>query len=143
MYVLFSVFNSRIFRLNRKGVKVSLFLKCSAYQLSCVRPQGLQPTSLLCPWGFSRPEYWSSLPCPSPGNLPDPGIEPRSPALQADSLPSGPAGKPFLRIAFPRVYPYFFFLVYNSLKVQNPGIPFSSCQDSVLSLLRAQVSILV
>ena len=36
--------------------------------------------------GFSRQEYWSGLPFPSPGNLPDPGIEPRSPALQADSL---------------------------------------------------------
>ena len=37
---------------------------------------------------FSRQEYWSGLPFPSPGDLPDPGIEPRSPALQADSLPS-------------------------------------------------------
>ena len=36
--------------------------------------------------GFSRPEYWSELPFPSPGDLPDPGIEPRSPTLQADSL---------------------------------------------------------
>ena len=36
--------------------------------------------------GFSRQEYWSGLLFPSPGNLPDPGIEPRSPALQADSL---------------------------------------------------------
>ena len=45
--------------------------------------------------GFSRPEYWSGLPFPSPGDLPDPGIEPESPALQADSLPSEPPGKPF------------------------------------------------
>ena len=37
--------------------------------------------------GFSRQEYWSGLPFPSPGDLPDPGIEPRPPALQADSLP--------------------------------------------------------
>ena len=44
--------------------------------------------------GFSRQEHWSGLPCPSPGGLPDPGIEPRSPALQADSLPSEPLGKP-------------------------------------------------
>ena len=36
--------------------------------------------------GFSRQEYWSGLPFPSPGDLPDPGIEPRSPVLQADSL---------------------------------------------------------
>ena len=40
--------------------------------------------------GFSRQEYWSGLPFPSPGDLPDPGIEPRSPALQADALPPGP-----------------------------------------------------
>ena len=38
--------------------------------------------------GFSRQEYGSGLPCPSPRDLPDPGIKPRSPALQADSLPS-------------------------------------------------------
>ena len=44
--------------------------------------------------GFSRQEYWSGLPFLSPGDLPDPGIEPQSPALQADSLPSKPPGKP-------------------------------------------------
>ena len=45
---------------------------------------------------YSRPEYWSGLPFPSPGDLPDPGIEPGSPALQADSLLSEPPGKPFI-----------------------------------------------
>ena len=40
----------------------------------------------LLPIGFSRQEYWSGLPFPSPGDLPEPGIKPRSPALQADSL---------------------------------------------------------
>ena len=44
--------------------------------------------------GFSRQEYWSGLPFPSPGDLPNPGIEPRSPALQADALTSEPPGKP-------------------------------------------------
>ena len=48
--------------------------------------------------GFSRQEYWSGLPFPSPGDLPDPRIEPRSPALQADSLPSEPPGKPILLV---------------------------------------------
>ena len=43
---------------------------------------------------FSGQEYWSGLPFPSPGDLPIPGIEPRSPALQADSLLSEPPGKP-------------------------------------------------
>ena len=42
--------------------------------------------------GFSRQEYWNGLPFPSPGDLPDPGIKPRSPALQADALPSEPPG---------------------------------------------------
>ena len=47
--------------------------------------------------GFSRQEYWSRLPFPSPGDLSDPGIEPTSPvspALQVDSLPTEPSGKP-------------------------------------------------
>ena len=43
---------------------------------------------------FSRPEYWSGWPSPSPGDLPNPGIEPRSLTLQADSLPAEPQGKP-------------------------------------------------
>ena len=49
--------------------------------------------------GFSRQEYWSGLPFLPPGDLPDPGIEPGSPALQADSLPSEPPGKPCMMIA--------------------------------------------
>ena len=43
---------------------------------------------------FSRQEYWSGLPFPSPGDLPNPGAEPGSPALQTDSSPSEPPGKP-------------------------------------------------
>ena len=45
--------------------------------------------------GFSRQEYWSGLPFPSPGDLPDPGIEPRSPALEADALTFEPPRKPW------------------------------------------------
>ena len=59
--------------------------------------------------GFSRQEDWSGLPFPSPGDLPDPGIEPRSPALQADALTSEPPGKP--KIVF--VVAYF----YSELKI--------------------------
>ena len=44
--------------------------------------------------GFSRQEYCSGFPFPSPGDLPNPGVEPGSPALQVDSLPSEPQGKP-------------------------------------------------
>ena len=57
-------------------------------------PHGLYPIRLLYPWWFSRQEYWSGLPCPPPGDLLNPGIEPRSPTLQVDSLPSEPPGKP-------------------------------------------------
>ena len=51
------------------------------------------------PWAilsmeFSRPKYWSGQPFPSPGNLPNPGIKPKSPVLQADSLLTESAGKP-------------------------------------------------
>ena len=48
--------------------------------------------------GFSRQEYWSGLPFPSPGDLRDPGIQPRSPTLQADTLTSEPPGEPFIGI---------------------------------------------
>ena len=53
-----------------------------------LRPHGLYSLE------FSRPEYWSGQPFPSPGDLPNPGIEPRSPTLQVDSLPAEPQGKP-------------------------------------------------
>ena len=65
--------------------------------------------TLVTPWtvacqtplsiGFSRQEYYSGLPFPSPGDLSDPGIEPRSPALQADSLPTELQGKPCVKYA--------------------------------------------
>ena len=52
-------------------------------------------TRLLCPWdSFSRQEYWSGLPCPTPGDLPNPGTEHRPLTLQADSSQSEPPGKP-------------------------------------------------
>ena len=67
---------------------------CVLSHFSCVptlcNPMDCSPLSM----GFSRQEYWSRLPCPPPGDLPNPGIEPRSPALQVDSLPSKPPGKP-------------------------------------------------
>ena len=58
-----------------------------------LQSHGLQPTRLLCLWGFSRQEYWSGLPFPSPGELPDPGMEPTDPhLLQADSFTTEPPG---------------------------------------------------
>ena len=72
---------------------------------ACMHAKSLQSCPTLCdPWtvahqaplsmGFPRQQYWSGLPFPSPGQLSDPGIKPRSPALQADSLPSEPPGQP-------------------------------------------------
>ena len=55
--------------------------------------------------GFSRQEYWSGLPFPSPGDLPDPGIEPGSPALEADALTSEPPGKPLFAIRTLLIFP--------------------------------------
>ena len=57
----------------------------TAWTVACKAPLSM---------GFSRQEYWSGWPFPPPGNLPNPGIEPRSPALQADSLLSESPGKP-------------------------------------------------
>ena len=55
------------------------------WTVSCQSPLSME---------LSRQEYWSGLPFPSPGDLPNPGIEPKSPALQVDSLPAEPQGKP-------------------------------------------------
>ena len=71
--------------------------------------------------GFFRQEYWSGLPCPPPGDLPDPGIEPRSPTRQADSLPFKPPGEPLSHPAISILYnknhsltlTYFPWLVYH------------------------------
>ena len=70
---------------------------------------------------FSRQEYWSGLPFPSPGDLPDPGIEPRSPSLQADALPSEPPGKAVV-------------FCYSSLKGPRPS-PHSTPLKKVLCVL--------
>ena len=78
--------------------------------ITCVRVrQSLQLVQFFAiPWtvarqaalsmGFSRQEYCSGLPFPSPGDLPDPGIEPMSPALQADSLPFELQGSPLQKM---------------------------------------------
>ena len=63
---------------------------------SCPTPETQQTEACQAPvsMGFSRQEYWSVLPFPSPGDLPNPGIKPRFPALQADSLPTELQEKP-------------------------------------------------
>ena len=72
------------------------------------------PTRCLCPWGFSRQEYWSGLPCPPPGDLPNTGTEPMSPALQMDSLLSEPPGKPINTGVGSRLLPQGIFLTQES-----------------------------
>ena len=62
--------------------------------LTLCDPAVCSPLRLLSLWGVTREEYWSGLPYPSPGDLPNPGIEPRSATLQADSLPAEPQGNP-------------------------------------------------
>ena len=78
--------------------KVSSFLICVCIS-RLVMSDSLRPHALYHPpdssvHGFSRQENWSGLPFPSPADLPDHGIKAGSPALQADSLPSEPPGKP-------------------------------------------------
>ena len=69
-------------------------LSCSVMSDS-FRPHRLQPIRLLYPWGFSRQEYWSGLACPPPGDLPNTGVEFRSPTLQADSWLTEPPGREY------------------------------------------------
>ena len=80
-------------------MQLQVFLACAI----CLKVSVAQSCLTLCDsmeqpgssvLGFPRQEHWSGLPCPSPGDLPNPGTEPGSPALQAESLPSEPAGKP-------------------------------------------------
>ena len=73
-------------------------MKKSESVSSSVVSDSLPPHGLQGPHGESKQECWSGLPFLSPGDLPNPGIKPESPALQADSLLSEPSGKPTTRI---------------------------------------------
>ena len=68
---------------------------------------------------FSRQEYLSGLPFPSPGDLPDPGFEPRSPVLGADALPSGPPGNLYWEvhtyITYICIYIYIYTYTHNNM----------------------------
>ena len=98
----------------KKLLDTSIYLLFLVY-ISCVlshsvvsdslSPRGLQPAGILCSWKFSRQDYWSGLPCTPSGDLPNQGIEPRSPALQVDSLACEPPGKSYMYV---RKYMYFY-----------------------------------
>ena len=67
---------------------------------------------------FSRQEYWSGLPFPSPGDLPDPGIEPGFPALEADALTSEPPGKPKeTNVVLKHITTIICYCLHNILKI--------------------------
>ena len=83
---IFEKMRARSPGLNNHNLSVILSRKNST---SCIHR--LQPARLLCPWGFSRQECWSGLPCATPGDLPNLGTERRSPALKSGSLLSEPA----------------------------------------------------
>ena len=74
--------------------RVRVYVSGHSVVSNSLQPHGLQLTKLLCPWGFSRQEYWSGLPCSPPGDLSNPEIEPRSPTLQVDSSPAKLPRKP-------------------------------------------------
>ena len=67
---------------------------------------------------FSRPEYWSGQPFPSPGDLPSPGFKPRSPKLQVDSLPAEPQGKPSWKPVNIKNFVFVFFLMFTGFQLK-------------------------
>ena len=86
--------------ISEKGIFCISYVKIEVH-ISYMKVKSESEVTQLCPtlcdpisMGFSRQEYWSGLPFSSPEYLPSPGIEPRSPALQADSLPTELQGKP-------------------------------------------------
>ena len=92
--------------LNVTGLKVKVVQSCRLFEI----PWTTQSVE------FSRPEYQNGQPFPSPGDLPNPGIEPRSPTLLADSLPAEPQGKQTINYQHYYKYPFlvYFFLDFIS-----------------------------
>ena len=79
--------------------------------------------------GFSRQVYWSGLLCPSSGDRPNPGIEPRSSALQADSLPVELPGKPLFNDK--RMFMLFILIFENTVKMKNGMLLMTQSMNSV------------
>ena len=91
--------------------------------------------------GFSRQEYWSGLPIPSPGNLPDPRIEPGSPTLQADSLPSELSFIEFLLCAKLSIYVIFHLTIHMTISKMRTRKLRNSADVIKVIYLRGQAGI--
>ena len=96
-----------------------------------LRPHGLKPARLFYPWDFPRQDYWSGVPLPSPRDLPDPGIKPVSPELQADSLPLSRKGSPVCVCVCgrTRVHTHFIYFLLNLVTPEAPALTNSHCSD--------------
>ena len=94
--------------------------------------------------GFPRLEYWSGLPFLSQGDLPDPGTEPASPELQADSLPLSHQARPFIRQASPYYRSKFWFQIFNSEQADKnlyrPGVIFLMRNQKIYTIKRQNIS---
>ena len=107
-----------------ESVKVLVAQSCP----TLCNPMVCSLTGFSLSMGFSRQDCCSGLPFPSPGVLPDPGIEPRSPAMQTDSLPSEPPGKPYERwkpieksFSFFCFLFFFFQLIHKACRISSPN----------------------
>ena len=101
---------------------------------------------------FSRQEYWRHLPFPSSGNLPNPGIKPRSPTMQADSSPAEPLGKPkntgvgslsFSRGSSQPRNQIFFLPCYAMAWKMPPGSKLGPCGHHLIFCLLSGISLLL
>ena len=106
-------------RRRRRNLGGSLCVLASSGPASPVYLYHLQSTRFPLSMEFSRQEHWSRLSFPSPEDLPDPGIEPGSSALQADSLPCEPQGSP--------IYNTSFCQFQSPLSILPPNLPLLPC----------------
>ena len=121
-------------RLQESAHPWSFPLECVCMSVTQLCPTFCDPVTIarqvLLFTEFSRQEYWSRLSFPSPRDLPNSGIEPRSYALQADSLSSGPPGKPMYMYTYIRIYIYLYTHVYSftdSFEYSSPCYSVSPC----------------
>ena len=131
---------SKAFLLSEKKPKPTLFnaLSCLDVQVkvtSVSRPVDSVAHQAPLSMGFSRQEHWSGSPWPPPGDLPNPGMEPGSPALQTDSLPSDPPGQPMMckaLITLDLIKECFMTLHFAPTKLRASFFPFSLSRSAYI-----------